>query len=88
MDCVSGLESTLAGISVSVASKGVNRSEKAEALQASAGEEAPEQEGLTDLSGDQRLAEVPAARQMVQRREAAGVRMVLDQAAVRRVRIG
>jgi hypothetical protein len=41
-----------------------------------------------DRSAEQRLAEVVAARRTVQRRQAAGVRVLLDQAAVRRVRIG
>jgi len=57
-----------------------------EALPASAGEEVPERECLTDLSGDQRLGEVPAARQTV--RLVAGVRMVLEESAVFRLRIG
>jgi len=85
---VSGLESTLTGISVCVDNKGVKRSENLEALPASAGEEAPELEGRTDLFGGQQLAEVPAARQMVGRRVAAGVRMVVEESAVVRLRIG
>jgi len=75
---VSGLESIAAGGCGSVASKGVKRSENGQALPASAGEEALELEGRTDLFGDQRLAEVPAARQMVRRRVVAGVRMVVE----------
>src|SRR5216683_7210190 len=80
---VSGLESTLTGWFVSVDNKKVKRSENLEALPASAGEEAPEREGRMDPSAGQPLAEVLAAR-----RKAAGVRVLLDQTAVRRVRIG
>ena len=66
---------------VSVDSRGVKRSKNAEALPASAGEEAPEWEGRMDLSADRRLAEVLAAGRTVQRRKVARVRVVLlDQA--------
>ena len=85
---VSGLESTLTGISICVDNKGVKRSENLEALPASAAEEASELEGRTDLFADQRLAEVPAARQMKRRRRVAGVRMGVEESAVLRLRIG
>jgi hypothetical protein len=54
-----------------------------EALRAS-GEELPEREGRMGLCADRRLAEVLAARPMARRRQAAGVRMLLDQTAARR----
>ena len=60
---VSGLESTLADWFVSVDNKRVKRSENSRALPDSAGEEGPEREDRMDLSADQRLAGVPAARQ-------------------------
>jgi len=85
---VSDLESIAAGGCVSVASKVVKRSENRQALPASAGEEAPELEGRTDLFGDQRVAESPAARQMVRRRVGAGGRMGVEESAVLRVRSG
>jgi len=71
---VSGLESTLADWFVSVDNKRVKRSENPEALPASAGEEAPEREGRMDLSASQPLAEVLAARRMVQPVEGFGLR--------------
>ncbi len=71
---VSGLESTLTGECVSVDNKRVKRSENPEALAASAGEEAPEREGRMDLSAGQPLAEVLAARRMVQPVEGFGLR--------------
>jgi hypothetical protein len=63
--CVSGLESTVAGISVSVDSKGVKKSENRETLQASGEEEGPEWGGRMDQSAGRRLAEVLATRLMV-----------------------
>jgi len=85
---VSGLESTVAGTSVSVDSKGVKRSENPEAFPASVEEAAPEREGRMDLSADQRLAKVPAARQMVGPRLLAGVRMVVEKSALLQLRTG
>ena len=86
---VSGLESTVAGVSVSVDSKGVKKGENLKALPASAGEEVLEREGRMDLFAEQRLAEVLAVRRMVRRRLAAGVRVavVVEESAVLRLRM-
>jgi hypothetical protein len=74
---VSGLESTLARISVSVASEGVTRMENSETLPASAEEELPEWEGQMDQSADQRLDEVLAGMRMLWRPLGAAVRVVV-----------
>jgi len=84
---ISDLESTLTGSSVSVDNKGVNGRENMEALRDSE-EESPEWEGRMVLFADRGLAEALAARAMARRRRAAGVLVLVDQTAVRRVKIG
>ena len=71
---------------VSVDNKGVKWSENRGAD--SAEEEVPEGEGRMDLSADRRLAEVPGERQMVQPRLVDGVRMVVEESGVLRLRFG